>query len=133
MSGDWHDWIGLPHETGADPRIGAAADCLLLVFAVQDQLGIPHPEPEERWFDLARRGGWVELKELYDIFFSWAEPVEGASRDGDFTLLVPSRRDAMLGFATRLDGGVLTVSEKRGVVWIPDALKEWDRFYRWLS
>lgn len=127
----WRDFIGLPHETGADPRIGAAADCLLLVFAVQDELGIPHPEPEEHWFDLARRGGWHELKELYDTFFSCAEGVEGVSRDGDFALLLSNKRGGMMGFATRIDGGTLTVSEKRGVIWIPDSVKEWNRYYRW--
>jgi len=126
MKNTWRNYIGLPHEIGADPRIGAAADCLLLVFAVQDELGIPHPEPDERWFDLARKG---ETRVLCEMFFAATEIVSEV-KDGCFTLLTAGTEK--LGFAVRIDGGALTVNEKRGgVIWIPDCLTGWEYFYRW--
>ena len=36
----WHQWIGLPHQLGADPRDGRACCCLELWFAVCDLAGI---------------------------------------------------------------------------------------------
>jgi hypothetical protein len=124
--GTWRDYIGLPHEIGADPRDGIAADCLLLVFAVQDELGIPHPEPDERWFEAARND---QIQMLCDEFFDGTEVVDEVS-DGCFTLLTVGLQK--IGFAIRIEGGALTVNEKRGgVIWIPDCLKGWEYFYRW--
>jgi hypothetical protein len=118
----WRDYIGLPHEIAADPRIGAAADCLLLAFVVQDELGIDHPEPDERWFDLARAERWTAL------FFRHAGE-QKTPADGMVTLLVgPQRR---LGVAVRVDDGSLTVNEKKGVIWIPPAVKDWGVWYQW--
>lgn len=122
----WRDFIGLPHEIGADPRDGVAADCLLLVFAVQAELNIPHPKPDERWFELARQG---ETRQLCEMFFAGAE-VTTDIEDGCFTLLTSGMNK--MGFAVRIEGGALTVNEKRGgVIWIPDGLKGWEYFYRW--
>ena len=36
----WHQWIGLPHQLGADPRDGEACCCLELWFAVCDLANI---------------------------------------------------------------------------------------------
>ena len=43
---DWKRWIGLPHEFGADPEDGVAADCLLMVWRILDDAGINHPPME---------------------------------------------------------------------------------------
>lgn len=123
----WRDFIGLPHEIGADPRIGAAADCLLLAFAVQDELGIRHPEPDERWFEMARNDDWTQLSAL---FFRWARQ-QKEPKDGDITLLVGPKRH--LGLAVRINDGSLTVNERKGVIWIPEQLKSWEVWYQWIA
>jgi hypothetical protein len=123
----WRSYIGLPHEIAADPRIGAAADCLLLAFVVQDELGIAHPEPDERWFDLARAERWTELSALF--FRHAVEQKEPA--DGMVTLLVGPQRK--LGVAVRVDGGSLTVNERKGVIFIPQPVKDWGVWYSWVD
>ena len=61
----WRKWIGLPHEFGADPEQGKAADCLLMVWRILDDAGIDHPEFNAYWLDIARQGDWPALEALW--------------------------------------------------------------------
>jgi hypothetical protein len=99
----------------------------LLAFAVQEELGVFHPPVAEHWFDLARAERWTELSALF--FKKAAEQKEPA--DGMVTLLVGPQRK--LGVAVRVDGGSLTVNEKKGVVFIPQPVKDWGVWYSWVD
>ena len=58
---DWKNWIGLPHEFGADPELGKAADCLVMVWHILDEAGIEHPEFDYHWLELAKQERWRQL------------------------------------------------------------------------
>lgn len=59
---DWKRWIGLPHEFGADPCDGQAADCVLMVWRILDDADIEHPEFNAYWLEMARQKRWAELR-----------------------------------------------------------------------
>lgn len=110
---NWRSYIGLPHVFGADPADGEGADCLVLVMGVLDDLGIAHPPFDEQWLQLAKRGAWEQLESLWKQgTTALAGPEEGA-----VTLL--RNGPAGLGVAVVIDGGLLMVHHRRGVVWIP--------------
>jgi cell wall-associated NlpC family hydrolase len=109
---DWRSYIGLPYVFGADPAEGSGADCLVLVMGILDDLGLPHP-PFDSWLPLAQKGAWPQL-EL--IWRKNTEPLEQA-QPGAVTLLKNGR--AGLGLAVVIDGGLLMVHHRRGVVWVP--------------
>lgn len=61
----WTDWLGLPHEIGADPRHGRAACCLVMAKVLLDQAGLQTPEIDD-WLKLARNRNWVQLQLAFD-------------------------------------------------------------------
>ena len=115
----WRQFIGLPHRTGADPCTEDAADCLLVAFAVLDEIGFPHPPVDPQWFAMAERGLWPELRNL---LYSLTIPATGES--GDVAL-------AQSGLIVSIGGGVLLAQHSRGVRWVPMELlgpRDWRRF-----
>jgi len=76
---DWKRWIGLPHRFGADPELGEAADCLLMVWLILDEAGIEHPEFDHHWLELAKQERWRELEGMWaDATVQLQEPEEHA-------------------------------------------------------
>jgi len=86
---DWHAWIGLPHEFGADPRQGKAADCLVMVAE------------------------WDVLKLI------WNQITETLDGPEPYAVCLFENGAAGLGVGIVVDDGVLIVHHKRGVRWVP--------------
>jgi hypothetical protein len=115
----WRQFIGLPHQTGADPCTDDAADCLLVAFAVLDELNMPHPPLARLWFALAAEGMWRDLETLFK-----ALTVEDDGADGAVAM-------TQSGVIVSVGGGVLLTQHQRGVRWVPMELlapREWRRF-----
>lgn len=110
---DWHAWIGLPHEFGADPRHGKAADCLVMVWAILDGAGILHPEFQYEWLELARSAEW-DILELI-----WRQITEPLDQPEPYAVCLFENGPAGLGVGIVVDNGVLIVHHKRGVRWVP--------------
>lgn len=110
---DWHAWIGLPHEFGADPRRGKAADCLVMVWAILDDAGIPHPDFQYEWLELARAAEWDVLELIWSQI---TEPLDGPE---PYAVCLFENGAAGLGVGIVVDNGVLIVHHKRGVRWVP--------------
>lgn len=125
----WHKFVGLPFQLHADPWDGIGADCLLTVFAVQDLLGIEHPEPEQRWYELEAQR---DISAIFDLFYGGVVEVKEQPQEGDFTVI--PQTEPHFGMAVLIDKGALCVTRRRGVVWLPPAmLKTWLVWYRWRS
>lgn len=112
-STDWHQWVGLPHGIGRDPRHGLAADCLLMAVAVNQSLQRRYPAIDRNWFRMARDGKVVEL---ISEFFSHTRPLI-APCDGAVAAMFSASSVAVV---TYIDNGVLLVDESRGVRWACD-------------
>jgi hypothetical protein len=120
---DWKHWIGLPHEFGADPEDGKAADCLVMVWHILDDAGIAHPQMNAQWLQLAEQKRWPELEQLW--------------RDGTVELDGPQQHavalirngPAGLGVSIVVDDGLLLVHHRRGVQWVPLSYMPSLRFY----
>lgn len=115
----WRQFIGLPHRTGADPRVDDAADCLLVAFAVLDELRLPHPPVDPLWFTMAEQGMWRNLGEILQSRTVACGPVNGAVSMADSGLIIA------------VDGGTLLTQHRRGVRWVPMELlepRDWRRF-----
>ena len=115
----WRQFVGLPHQTGADPRVDDAADCLLLAFAVLDELNQPHPPADTQWFEMAEKGMWPELKQQLDLLTVADAGGNGAVAMGTGGLIVS------------VGHGVLVTQDRRGVRWVPMELLcpiDWRRF-----
>lgn len=110
---NWRSYIGLPHAFGADPADGKAADCLVMVMGILDDLGKPHPPLDPHWLQLAEQGAWSQLETIWRHITA---PIE-SPEDGAVTLLRNGL--AGLGVAVVIDGGLLMVHHRRGVVWVP--------------
>jgi hypothetical protein len=121
---DWKRWIGLPHQFGADPEDGKAADCLLMVWRILDDAGIDHPGFDAYWLEMARQKRWAELETLW--------------RDGTMQLDNPEEHAVTLfrngpnglGVGIVVDDGLLLVHHRRGVRWVPFDFMPELRFYR---
>lgn len=109
---NWTAWIGLPHRFGADPDDGEAADCLVMVWKLLDAAGIPHPELDPHWQELAEAGRWGELQRLWEDSTEPCEPTEHA-----VTLF--KNGPAGLGVGIVINNGLLMVHHRKGVVWVP--------------
>lgn len=115
---DWRRYIGLPHVFGADPENGEGADCLVMVFGVLDAMGVSHPRLNQQWLELAAAGDWPQLQRLWA---AGTRPLP-APEDGAVTLI--QNGAGGLGVAVVVDGGLLMVHHRRGVIWTPlEALK----------
>lgn len=112
----WHRWIGLPHVLGANPEDGLGCDCLVMVWAVLTEAGVPHPPFEQHWLDLARSGHWPDLERLWD---SATRQLPGPE---PYAVTLFHNGPAGLGVGVVVDDGLLMVHHKRGVCWIPLAV-----------
>lgn len=123
----WRSYLGLPHALAADPEDGVGADCLILALRVLDELGHPHPPLDHGWFQLAEQGAWNQLETIWHRITA---PVQ-SPEDGAVTLL--HNGPAGLGVAVVVDGGLLLVHHRRGVVWVPLHLLKPFHYRRFLS
>jgi hypothetical protein len=119
MSDDPFDWVGLPHEIGADPRKGKGACCLVVASLINKAACTPFPHqmvPE--WLEMARQGDWAPIRRS---FFRRTVHV-GDPRPGDLHLFIAPGTDALgLGTVVSADWMVLPV-EDAGVRMAPRKL-----------
>jgi hypothetical protein len=111
MTTAWHQWIGLPHEVGADPIDGVAADCLVMCHRVRTAAGLWTPRLDPMWFTMAAAGEWAELER------EWGRLMVRCDAEPYAMLL--SQQPSCLGVSIRLDDGILAVHHRRGVQWLP--------------
>jgi hypothetical protein len=111
MSNDWPQWIGLPHQVGADPADGVAADCLVMCHRLRTAAGLCTPPLDPMWFTIAAAGQWSELEREWRRLMVRCEPHPYA--------MLLSPQSSSLGVSIRLDDGILTVHHRRGVQWLP--------------
>lgn len=117
----FHSYLGLKHEFGADPRLGKAADCVLLSFALLEEAGIYHPQPKKEWFDLARAGMWdalaavwksntvsINSPEPWSVALHWNRPRTNHPKLGISTVV---QNDSTIG--------LVMLNARKGVVWLP--------------
>jgi hypothetical protein len=121
---DWKRWIGLPHEFGADPEDGQAADCLLMVWRILDDAGIPHPVFDQHWLEMAKQKRWAELETM------WTDATTELEHAEPYAVTLIRNGPAGLGVGIVLDGGLLLVHHRRGVRWVPLSFMTSLRFYR---
>ena len=102
------DLIGRPYRWGADGSDpDGALDCIHLVFAVLDRLGLPHP---------ACKAEWYEGKSFARDLLMWCRRVDLAAYDGD-VLLLPQETTA---FAVYWENGCLYINQPlKAVAWCP--------------
>jgi glucose uptake protein GlcU len=96
-----------------------AADCLLVAFAVLDELNMPHPPLAKLWFALAAEGMWRDLRTL---FMSLTVADDGSA--GAVAMM-------QSGIVISIDGGVLLTQHRSGVRWVPMEMlrdAQWRRF-----
>ena len=120
---DWKRWIGLPHEFGADPCDGQAADCVLMVWRILDDSGIEHPEFNAYWLEMARQKRWAELEAM------WSDATTQLQQPEEHAVTLFRNGPAGLGVGIVVDGGLLLVHHKRGVRWVPLSYMPSLRFY----
>lgn len=63
---DWKEWIGLPHQIGADPREGKAACCLMIAKIILEDGGMKFPVDENEIIDLAKKKLWPTLRLVFE-------------------------------------------------------------------
>lgn len=124
---NWHSWIGKPHVLGADPAKQNGCDCLVMVTRVRQWLGLSAPlETDIReLLLLAARKDYTKLSHVLKPHLKELEhPKEGA-----FTLF---ETPDQIGTAVVIDGGLLHVSHKHGVRWLPTSLVKKLQWYDWI-
>lgn len=116
-----HKYLGLKHEFGADPRLGEAADCLLLCFALLEDGGTFAPALDPMWFEMAKAGLWGSLEMVWN---KNTVPIEGPER---FAVSLyrnkPKPGHPRLGISTVIESGgslgIVMIHARRGVIWLP--------------
>jgi hypothetical protein len=116
-----HQYLGLKHEFGADPKEGKAADCLFLCFALLDEGGFYRPELDPRWMDMALAGLWSSLETAWNHHTSPVKAVEAGCVALHWNR--PNSKHPRLGIATVVEDsgnlGVVMIHARKGVVWLP--------------
>ena len=110
---DWTRWIGMPHEFGADPAQGKAADCLVMVWSILDDSNVSHPAFQYEWLEMARSGEWEFLQLL------WDSSTEVLDAPEEYAVCLFENGSLGLGVGIVVDNGVLIVHHRRGVCWLP--------------
>jgi len=122
----WHKWVGKPHVTGDDPTTDPGCDCLLMVVRARQALGLPTPSlPQARnLIRLAQAGEHEAIQQ-------WLAPhlIEATSPDEGFFTIFESAEQ--IGTAVMIGGGLLHVSHKRGVRWLPPSFITKFSWYDW--
>lgn len=117
IPGIWRQWLGLPHQIGADPTEGQGACCLRMAQALYAAAGRPFPNPQP-FINLARCGEW---RRLSFEFGRLCDPLPGPEPLALTLLRNPSEG---LGIGIHLGTHLLLPHHRRGVVAIPaDQLK----------
>lgn len=117
----FHRFLGLKHEFGADPKDGQAADCLLLCFALLDDIGVYRPNLNPEWLKMADMGLWQSLETVWN---NHTIPVSSVQA-GNVALCWnrPSRHHPRLGISTLVEDngilGVVMIHARKGVIWLP--------------
>lgn len=110
----WRDWIGLPHEIGADPREGKAACCLRMTWILLSEAGVLLPPFQESWLTLAHAGRWGELEA---VFRKHTELLPGPE---PWSITMIQNGKAGLGVGVFLpEGYLLLPHHRRGVLAAP--------------
>jgi hypothetical protein len=70
---EWMQWLGMEHQTGADPRTDGKACCLIIAEIVATTHGIRFPVDSSELIARVRRGdiAWVET-----VFEKHTQPVD---------------------------------------------------------
>lgn len=63
---DWKQWVGLPHETGADPRLGRAACCLKITQIILNDIGYRFPFDLEELYHLAEQRDLLAIRKAFE-------------------------------------------------------------------
>lgn len=101
-------FLGLHYQLGADGSNGKI-DCIHLVLAALDEMGIPRPAVQADWYARKRR---MIFRDLY----RWGERIERPVYDGD-VVLIPEQDWA---FGVTWQQGILHISQALGTVnWCP--------------
>lgn len=123
---NWHRWIGKPHVTGADPVCDEGCDCLLMVTRIRDHLGLPAPNAIDT-ATLILLSQSEAFSEIHKLILPHLAPVQ-TPHNGAFTVFETPDK---MGTAVMIDDGLLHVSHKRGVRWMPrNMLRNFD-WYDW--
>jgi hypothetical protein len=123
---NWHKWIGKKHVTGADPEYDEGCDCLLMVVRLREHLGLPVPDS----MDVATMILLSQAEAHQDIYALITPHLVATEStcDGAFTIFdTPDQ----IGAAVMIDGGLLVVSHKRGVRWLPANMLRKFNWYHW--
>lgn len=123
---NWHKWIGKKHVTGADPEYDEGCDCLLMVVRLREHLGLAVPDS----MDVATM---ILLSEAgsHEEIYSLMKPhlIElNAPENGAFTIF---ETPDQMGTAVMIDDGLLHVSHKRGVRWMPANMLRKFTWFHW--
>jgi len=110
---DWKRWIGLPHMFGVHPESGQGCDCVLMVWAILDSVGVNHPAFDERWLLMGADGRWDELRQL------WESRTQKLEEPQEHAVTLFENGPAGLGVGIVVDNGALIVHHTRGVCWVP--------------
>jgi len=122
----WHRWIGKPHVTGADPVCDEGCDCLLMVTRIREHLGLPAPDAIDT-ATLILLSQSEAFSEVHKLILPHLVPVQ-TPHNGAFTVFETPDK---MGTAVMIDDGLLHVSHKRGVRWMPrNMLRRFD-WYDW--
>ena len=122
----WISWIGKPHVLGADPAQDQGCDCLVMVTRVREWLGLAAPREADikELLLLASQHEYSKLKKTLEPHLRKLDhPKEGA-----FTLFEPPDQ---IGTAVVVDGGLLHVSHRHGVRWLPTSAVKKLQWYDW--
>jgi len=123
---NWYRWIGKPHRTGDDPMVDEGCDCLLMVVRIRESLGLPVPRTDETkaLIALAEAGAHSEINSLIKEHL---EPVQKPC-DGAFMIF---ETPDQIGAAVIIEGGLLHVSHKKGVRWLPSNMMRQFNWFHW--
>ena len=110
---NWQKWLGLPHEFGVHPDSGTGADCVLMVWAVLDSVGVHHPPFDPLWLELGKEGQWQQLREI------WKEGTAEIDEPQEYNVCLFENGPSGLGVGIVINRGALIVHHKRGVCWVP--------------
>ena len=109
----WRQWIGLPHELGADPRQGKGCCCLKLSQIVLEAVGQKPPQINSQWYELSLQQRWDEAAKLFLSYVIETDPWRQWS-------IVPFWSPQMFGIGLVVqDRMVLTSLHTRGACVIP--------------
>jgi hypothetical protein len=105
---DWKPWVGLPHVFGEHPKHGRGADCVVMVWAILDSVGVYHPPFDYKWMELATAGKWEELQAL------WNAATEVLPEMEEFAVCMFKNGANGLGVGIVVENGVLATANSIG-------------------